>query len=193
VLSLAQQRGPAGGPFRARGCLSLSLTDSAAPAVIPHLRLSLTPACSLALPWWSAGDRSFGRQTDLTIIIYTTPRFHFARKHFGSSSGDSSPTTVATRRPRCPMTRWYNAVAVKLVRGKRSGAHSGRNEATRRRWEAAEGAGHGKATMAVLRPELGTGSEGCGDPGGIGLAQQVHKVREDAAILLVRLAWPKAA
>jgi hypothetical protein len=115
----AQRRGPAAWPALPPRALSLSLSLTSRPRMSsPTSRPSLTPACSLALPRWPAGDRSFSRQTDPTITIYTTPRFRFARKHHGSSSGDSSPTTVAARRPRCPVTRWYNVVAVKLVRGK---------------------------------------------------------------------------
>jgi hypothetical protein len=42
-------------------------------------------------------------------------------------------------------------------------------------------------------PELSTGGGGCGDPGEVKLAWVVHEVCEDAAMLLVRLAWPEMA
>jgi hypothetical protein len=48
----------------------------------------LSPARSLTFAQWPAGDRSFGQQTDPTIIIDTTPRLRFASKHPGSSSSD---------------------------------------------------------------------------------------------------------
>jgi hypothetical protein len=50
-----------------------------------------------------------------------------------------------------------------------------------------------EAVVAVLRPELGMGTGGCGDSGEIGLAQVVHEVREGEANLLVQFAWLEGA
>jgi hypothetical protein len=47
--------------------------------------------------------------------------------------------------------------------------------------------------MAVLRPELGTGTGGCGDSGEIRLAQVVHAMREDEANMKARFAWLEVA
>jgi hypothetical protein len=59
--------------------------------------------------------------------------------------------------------------------------------------EARSGGGRCWPREAARSSELGTGSGGCGDPGGIKLALVVHDVRKGEAILLVRFAWPEAA
>jgi hypothetical protein len=53
--------------------------------------------------------------------------------------------------------------------------------------------GHGKARVAVLRPELGTGAGGAAIRARKKLAQVVHAMREGEAIMLVWFAWPEAA
>jgi hypothetical protein len=116
---------------------------------------SRSPARSPASLRWLAGDQCLDQQTDPTNTLYTTPRFHFATKHHGSSSGDSSPTTVAARRPRWPVTRWYNAVAIKARGQGASGAYHDHEEVIGWSWEALEAAGHGGgARRERRRPEV---------------------------------------
>jgi hypothetical protein len=82
----------------ARSARARSLSLTSGPACHPFpLALPLTPARSLTSARWPPGHRGFGRPTDPTNTNYTFPRLRFTKLHHGSSSSDTSPTTVAAR------------------------------------------------------------------------------------------------
>jgi hypothetical protein len=67
-----------------------------------------------------------------------------------------------------------------------TGAHIDCSEATRRRWEAVERAGHVRRLGGARSPKLGTRTMVAGDSGEIGLVQVDQEMRKGEANVMTR-------
>jgi hypothetical protein len=138
--------------------LSRSLADTPAPPVIPPLPLSLSlPA---ARPR-RHDDRPATTTpvtrpcpTNLTIMIYTTPRTSSDTRLGCRHPGGSTSPAMAALWPRITALRRHKPVATKLKAWEASAAHRECSGATSRRGEAVEVASHVRRHDGARSPEM---------------------------------------
>jgi hypothetical protein len=102
---------------------------------------------------WPAGDHDTGDPTNLTIMIYTTPRTSSNNSHDRRPPGGGTSPAMVARWPRLAALRRYEPVVTKWRGPGARVAHCEHKGATGRRWEAMKVAGHGEAARWLRLPE----------------------------------------